>query len=304
MSIQRKIVMYTRVPLDAFIKIMRMNAKIKTGVIILLVLGIVVVLEPFINDYRLNGELPITAGLFKRNRPPSLELPMGTDVFGRDLFGMTLMGLRYTLLIGFSAGGVGIIVAIAIGSFAGYRGGLIDFIITSVADFMMVIPTWPILILISAYLPRIDVLGLSLIIAAFGWSRPTRALRAQILSLKERSYIELAKVSGLRDLEIIFKEILPNVLPYVGVGFASASLSAMAAETGIRFLGIGPATIPTLGYLINFLLTGLGAGILTTRPLVLIPPILLLILAFVSLNLINVGLDEAYNPRLKKVTGM
>jgi peptide/nickel transport system permease protein len=148
---------------------------------------------------------------------------------------------------------------------------------------------------------RMDIFILSLLIGVFGWPGVTLLIRSQVLSIKERSYVELAKMSGAGDLEIIFKEILPNMLPYMGVGLADAILGAMLTETGYRVLiGTGPINLPTLGYLVNLVIS---SGFLTTRQYALLPPILFLILIFISLHLVNMGLDETYNPRLKKITG-
>jgi len=292
---------YALMPFKALLKIIRLNAKTKTGASLLIAFIIISILEPAINNYRLNGKNPMSIGVFPRLIHACPEAPLGSDPYGRDLFGLLLMGTRYTLSIGFTAAVIEIIIAITIGFLAGYKGGIVDHLLRSVTDVILVIPTWPILVVISAYMRRIDLLGLSFIIAVLGWPGVTRAFRSQVLSLKERPYIELAKVSGLRSFEIIFREILPNMLPYVGVGFANAALGAMLAETGLRFIGVGPVNIPTLGYLVNLTIS---SGFLTSRQYALILPILFLIMIFISLNLINIGLDEEYNPRLKKVTGL
>jgi peptide/nickel transport system permease protein len=206
------------------------------------------------------------------------------------------------LTIGFVAGSIDILIALTIGFFAGYKGGLVDHALRSVTDALLVIPTWPLVIFLTLYLRQIDIISISVIIGVFGWPGVTRLLRSQVLSVKERSYVELAKLSGENDLEIIFKEIAPNVLPYIGVGFASSILSAMMVETGFRMLiGVGPINLVTLGYLVNL---AINQGFLTTRLYAIIPPILFLVLIFVSLNLVNIGLDDAYNPRLKKITGI
>ncbi len=177
-----------------------------------------------------------------------------------------------------------------------------DHALRSITDALLVIPTWPLVIFLTLYLKQMDILSLSLIIGIFGWPGVTRLLRSQVLSVKERPYVELAKLSGENDLEVIFKEIAPNVLPYIGVGFAEAILAAMMIETGFRMLiGVGPINLVTLGYLVKL---AIAQGFLTTRLYAIIPPILFLVLIFVSLNLINIGLDEAYNPRLKKITGL
>jgi peptide/nickel transport system permease protein len=288
-------------PCKALARIIKMSRKTMTGSLIFIAFIIISIVEPIIDNYRLNGKSPLTIGIFDRLLPPSLELPLGTDPYGRDLFGLLLMGTKFTLTIGIVAGIVGTLISVFIGTLAGYKGGLMDHILRSITDTMIVIPTWPIIILLVAYLRQLDIFALSLIIAILSWPWVARSLRSQILSVKERPFIELAKVSGLGDLEIIFKEILPNVLPYIGVGFTNATLGALLAETGIRFLGVGPVYIPTLGYLVNL---SMQQGFLTTRLYALIPPILFLVLVFCSLNLVNIGLDEVYNPRLKKVTGL
>lgn len=301
MGIQNRYTGIMLKPFAALVKLTRTNAKTKIGVLTLVFFIVISILEPSINNYRLGGERPEKIRPENTSLPPSWELPLGSDPFGRDMFGMMLMGIRYTLSIGLVAAAIEIVIAITLGFLSGYRGGVVDHIIRPVTDFIRVIPTWPILILIMTFTREIDLIGLSLVIAAFGWASPTRSLRSQVLSLRNRPYVELAKMSGLRDIEIIFKEILPNILPYVCAVFALGALSAMVAETGIRFLGIGPQGLPTLGYVIQ---RTYQLGYLTTRPYAMIPPILCLTINFVSLNLVYVGLDEEFNPRLKKITGL
>jgi len=295
----KKILLY---PFRIIISIAKMNLKTKIGILLLAIFTAISVLEPAINYYRLNGKSPLEIGEHSGYLPPSFSLPLGTDPYGRDFFALLLLGTRYTLTIGFVAGIIDILISLVIGFLAGYKGGLVDHALRSVTDALLVIPTWPLVIFLTLYLKQIDILSISLIIGIFGWPSATRLLRSQVLSVKERPYVELGKLSGENDLEVIFKEIAPNVLPYIGVGFANAILSAMMIETGFRMLiGVGPINLVTLGYLMNL---AISQGFLTTRLYAIIPPILFLVLMFVSLNLINIGLDEAYNPRLKKITGI
>ena len=289
-------------PFRVLISIAKMNLKTKTGLSLMAIFVVISILEPAINFYRLNGKSPLEIGDFAGYQPPSSSLPLGTDPYGRDIFALLLMGTRYTLTIGFVAGVIDILIGITIGFLAGYKGGLVDHALRSITDALLVIPTWPLVIFLTLYLKQIDIFSLALIIGVFGWPSVTRHLRSQVLSVKERSYVELAKLSGEGDLSIIFKEIAPNILPYIGVGFAEAILSAMMIETGFRMLiGVGPINLVTLGYLVKL---AISQGFLTTRLYAIIPPILFLVLIFVSLNLINIGLDDAYNPRLKKITGI
>ncbi|MEM3478763.1 MAG: ABC transporter permease [Candidatus Bathyarchaeia archaeon] len=273
----------------------------KIGFFILLSLVTLAVLEPYINNYLLRGRSSTEIGLFPKLLPPSLEHPLGTDHFGRDIFSLQLTGLRYSLIIGLLAGGIATLIAVVIATASGYLGGKVDGALNAMTNSVLVIPTLPILLAIAAYI-RMDLLMMSFTLSIFSWPWPTRVIRAQILSLKERPYIDLAKVSGLNSVEIMFFEILPNLMPFIGVGFANAVIGAMIAETGLRLIGLGPGDIPSLGLLL-FWSMGFGAIAQGYYQLVFAPAILL-ILIFISLNLVNIGLEDMFNPRLKRITGL
>jgi len=273
----------------------------RAGFFILLFLVTLAILEPCVNNYLLKGHSSTEFGLFPKLLPPSFEHPLGTDHFGRDIFSLQLTGLKYSLIIGLLAGGIATLVAVVIATTSGYLGGKVDSVLNAITNSVLVIPTLPILLAIAAYV-RMNLLMLSFTLAAFSWPWPTRVIRAQILSLKERPYVDLAKVSGLNSFEIMFFEILPNLMPFIGVGFAYAIIGAMIAETGLRLIGLGPGDIPSLGLLL-FWYMGFGAIAQGYYQMVLAPAALL-ILIFISLNLINVGLEEIFNPRLKKITGL
>ena len=135
----------------------------------------------------------------------------------------------------------------------------------------------------------------------FGWPFAARTIRAQVLSLRERGYVDLAQVSGLSKLEIVFQEIMPNLLPYIGVGLAASVIGAILAEFGLEVIGLGPGNIATLGLMINW---AIGWGVMSSgRWFIIIAPSVALILIFLSLNLINLGMEQAFNPRLKGTTG-
>lgn len=278
------------------------NLKIKMGIVIILILGILCAIEPSINSFRLGGKDPMDVGTFKRWLRPSWEHPLGTDSYGRDLFALVMTGLKYTLAIGVLSGIIATLIAIVIGLISGYKGGKLDTILRSITDGFLVIPSWPILATLAAYVPKVDIITMSAILGVFSWPFAARTIRAQVLSLKEMMFVNLAKVSGLSEIEIIFKEIMVNVIPYVLVGFANSIMGAIFAETGIRIIGLGPTRIPTLGLIINWTIT--SGYLLQQRYLEIVVPVFLLILIFASLNIINIGLDETFNPRLKKVTGL
>jgi peptide/nickel transport system permease protein len=279
----------------------RRSAYFRVGVSLLSVLVLVAVLQPWINQLLLGEVDPITMGSFAAYIDPSGEHPLGTDRWGRDWLALLVVGLRYSLLIAVLAGSVATGIGIVIGFVAGYKGGRIDGVLRTVTDMVLVIPSLPLLVTLAAYLPRVNITVMALLLAAFSWPFTTRTIRSQVLTLKERPYIDLAKTAGMRDHEIIFAEILPNLLPYLGVSLAISMGAAMLAEIGLQLIGLGPGNINTLGLMINWTIRwgALGLG----KWQMVFAPVLCLVLIFVALNLVNIGLEQAFNPRLRAVTG-
>lgn len=281
--------------------LLKTSRMLKIGLGILLVLLFLVVFEPLINDYRLSGRRSTEFGYYKRLLPYSYEHPLGTDHFGRDVFALQLTGLKYSVMVGMFAGGMATLIAVVVATMAGYIGGKLDAVLNSATNAVLVIPSLPILIAVSAYV-RMDLQLLAFTLAVFSWPWAARTVRSQILTLKERGYVELAKVTGLNQFEIMFTEILPNLIPFIGVGFSYATIGAIWAETALRIIGLGPGEIPSLGLLLNWAM-GFGALAQGYYQLVLAPAAFLILL-FISLNLINTGVEEIFNPRLKKITGL
>ncbi len=279
----------------------RRSAYFRVGASLLSFLVLIALLQPWLNGFLIGESDPISMGNFKAYLPPSTEHWLGTERWGRDVMALLLVGLRYSLLIAALAGSVATAIGIVIGFVAGYKGGRIDATLRTMTDMVLVIPSLPLLVTLAAYIPRVNIVTMALLLAAFSWPFTTRTIRAQVLSMKERPYIDLAITSGLRDWEIIFAEILPNLLPYLGVSLAISMGAAMLAEIGLQLIGLGPGNINTLGLMINWSIRwgALGLG----KWQMVFAPVLCLVLIFVSLNLINIGLEQAFNPRLRAVTG-
>jgi len=151
--------------------------------------------------------------------------------------------------------------------------------------------------MLAAYIERWDLYKLSLILGIFGWSFVARVIRPQVQSLRERSYVDLAVLSGENPLEIIFLELLPPLLPYIGYVFSLSIVGSMLAEAGLQIIGLGAGGLPTLGFMIakGFRESVIAIGLIGQMLL----PAGALIYVFLALNLINTGLDEVFNPRLK-----
>jgi peptide/nickel transport system permease protein len=233
------------------------------------------------------------------DQPPSRQYPLGTDDQGRDLAAVLVAGLPLTLRIGFIAGGVGLSIGILLGLFAGYRRGVADAVVRMVVDTLLTVPGLLVLIIIANTIKGVININLmALVVASLAWMQPTRAIRAQVLTMRERAYIQVARLNGVSPLAIIVRELLPNLLPYLAASFVGAVASAILATIGLEALGLGPQDAPDIGMTIywaitfNALLRGLWWWWLT--------PIVALMLLFVGLFLVTSGLDEIANPRLRQ----
>ena len=202
-----------------------------------------------------------------------------------------------SLQIGVIAGATSTGLGVVIGFLAGYARGRLDTLSRILIDMVLVIPTLPLLLMLAAYIDRWDLYKLSLILGLFGWSFVARVIRPQVQSLRERSYVDLAVLSGENSLEIVFLELLPPLLPYIGYVFSLSIVGSMLAEAGLQIIGLGAGGLPTLGFMIakGFRESVIAVGLLGQMVL----PAGALIYVFLALNLINTGLDEVFNPRLK-----
>ena len=277
------------------------NWKLATGLGLLLALILLALLSPVIASIVGKGQDPVAIAAYEKWLIPSPDHLLGTDQFGRDLFAMTVGALRASLEVGAIAGIISTVAGVIMAFLAGYKGGMVDGTLSTITDMVLVVPSFPLLIALSAYTKNVGIVQVGLMLAAFSWPFAARTIRSQVLSLRARPYVELAKVTKARDIEIIIYELLPNMMPYIGVGFASSALGAIFALVGLEVIGLGPGETIDLGKII-FSAIGTGAMTLGAWPM-FVAPIFLLTLLFAALNLVNIGLEEVYNPRLRGVAG-
>ena len=231
--------------------------------------------------------------------PPSRELPLGSDSQGRSLLALTISGIPLTLWVGLQAGAIGLGIGIILGFISGYVGGPVDTLIRSAADIMLTVPGLLVLIIIAASLEGLVSLQvISLVVASLAWMWPTRTIRSQVLSLRERPYVEMAKLNGMSGLQIVTKELIPNLLPYLGASFVGAVGSAILAAIGLEALGLGPQHEPTLGMTVYWAIyySALLRGLWWWWA----APVGAIVVLFVALFLLATGLDELANPRLRR----
>lgn len=233
------------------------------------------------------------------NRPPSWEHPLGTDRQGRDLLAVMIEATPLTLYIGLLAGSLGVAIGTALALVAAYKGGRVDTVMRGVVDVGLTIPPLLLLILLAVSLNTgLTVSQMALVVASLAWLFPARTIRAQALSIKERAYVQVARLSGASGAKIIFLEIMPNLLPYLAATFVGAVSAAILASIGLEILGLGVIEANTLGitlYWVNYysaLLHGMWWWFL--------PPVIIIILLFIGLFLISAGLDDLANPRRRR----
>jgi peptide/nickel transport system permease protein len=269
------------------------NWKLTTGLIMIIALTLFSIIGSQFVDY---SRTRVAAGDF--NAPPSAEYPLGTDNVGRDVFALIVHGIHPSLKVGLLAGVIGTAVGVVLGILAGYYGGWVDAVVSTTADIFLTIPSLLILIVLASYIRTTTIEFTALVIAVFAWAGPTRLMRAQTLSLRERPFIPLAKLSGQNDFEIAIKQILPNLLPYIMAGFVGAVSGAILALVGIQILGLGPLLTPNLGMILQSAYE--GAAIFRNMWWWWVPPTVTLMIIFISLFLISVALDELANSRLRE----
>ncbi len=232
-------------------------------------------------------------------QPPSWKYPFGTDRQGRDLLAVMVAGTPLTLRIGFIAGFLGVGIGTVLAFTAAYYRGWVDTIIRGVTDIGLTVPGLLVLIIIAVSVQGgLSVNQMAMVVASLAWLNPTRTIRAQVLSLRERGYVEIARMSGMSGPAIIVFELMPNLLPYLAATLVNAVSSAILASIGLEVLGLGPIDSPTLGmtlYWVNF-----NAAMINGWWWWWLAPTVVILIVFLGLFFVTVGLDEIANPRLRR----
>jgi peptide/nickel transport system permease protein len=228
-------------------------------------------------------------------------LPLGTDNFGRDVLTELVAATGVSLRIGFVAGMIATFIGLILGLLAGYVGGLVDDVIMFVTNLFTVIPTFVLLILISFSIGQEQrgAFTIAVVIGFTSWVWTARAVRAQVISLRNRDHVNLSKLSGHSIFHIILTDILPYIASYVVMALILQISSGILAEAGLSILGLGPRTteVPTLGLMMNWAM--IYQAQILGKWWAYFPVIVVIALIAFSLNLMNTGLDQVFNPALR-----
>ena len=269
------------------------NTKLKVGLAIILFFLLTAVFGPMFVRFE-----PFDFAYIMGPTKPSSEFWMGTTFFGQDVYSQFVNGLRATFFVGLFGGGLGTILGILIGFTAGYRGGVVDEILNALTNIILVIPTLAVLLIIAAYLEVRSLLTQCIFIGFTAWPWAARAIRAQTFSLRTREFVDLARLNGMGSFKIIFKEIAPNMMSYLLLVFILQFGGAILTAATLDFIGLGPTNAISLGLMmqISVLWGALHFGMWWW----FIPPGLAITAIVGALYVMNVGLDEVFNPKLRE----
>ena len=231
------------------------------------------------------------------DQPPSSEYWLGTTSYGQDVYSQFVFGLRAAFLVGAVGGGIAWVLGVGIGFTAGYRGGWIDDVLNMLTNVVLVIPTLAILIIVAAYLQVQSYTTEAVIIGLTSWPWAARAVRSQTFSLKTREFVEVARLSGRSTRQIIATELAPNMSSYLLMTFILLFGGAILIGASLDFLGLGPTESISLGLMMNNAF--LASALLLGSWWWFLPPGLGIVAIVGGLYVMNVGLDEVFNPKLR-----
>jgi ABC-type dipeptide/oligopeptide/nickel transport system permease subunit len=271
---------------------LKRNRLAMVGLAMIVILFLVAIFAPVLATHD-----PIKQDLRESHLPPSREHPLGTDLHGRDLWSRLIYGTRIALLVGFLPQFVSLFMAIVLGLVSGYYGSWLDDLIMRLADAFFAFPS---LLFMMAFMfvlgSKQGLLGIILGLGVVGWAGRARIMRGQVLSVKERAYIESARAIGVPTGRIIFRHILPNCLAPLIVITTMAIPGAIMAEAGLSFIGLGvPPPTPTWGQMLYS-----GRAYIRELPWLVIWPGLAIFVTVLSFNLFGDGLRDALDPYLKR----
>lgn len=266
------------------------NKKAFIGLIIVLFFIVGAWIGPLIFPYDSSYSMDLLAS-------PSWKHPFGTDNLGRDIFRQIISGTGNMLAIAFLAGLFTVLFGTVLGILSGYLGGIADKIIQGIANIVLTVPSFPVILVLAASFTITDPFTFALILSAWSWAGLCRAVRAQVISIKERDFIQICKVMGMSKVHIIFKELMPNLASYILINFIMTVRSAIMGSVGIMMLGLAAYDPTNWGTMIN---QARSLGLINPQVVpMFLAPLISIIIFQIGAMLLAGGLDQIFNPRLR-----
>src|SRR5262245_46610617 len=271
------------------------DSRITPSLILGTTILIVIVLTAVVGPLLVNQKMARVGGVGP-NLEPSSENWFGTDSQGRDVFTTLIMATPSTLSVGLVAGLLSVIIGLALGLLAGFFGGLPDATIRVFSDVLIAVPSLAFMILVVSRMGRPNIMLVAVIVGCLTWSGTARGIRSQVLSIRERSYTLVANANGESALEVLFREVMPNLLPLIMASFIGAVTAGIFTVMSLEVLGLGNNVIPTLGMMIFW--SQRFSAVLRSMWWWWSPPIITIASIFIGLYLVSSGLDRFVNPNI------
>lgn len=268
--------------------------KPRLGLAICAFFGLIAIFGPWLNDLIGVSERAIDYSAIRSG--PSTAHWLGTTAQGQDVLAQLISGTRNSVLVGVIAAVIGVVLAITVGVTAGFFGGRVDAVLSFVTNMFLVMPVLPLILIVAGYVQDTGPIIIALIIGIFGWAPGARTLRAQTLSLRQRDFVMAMRMLGETKARLIFVEVLPHLAGWISAMFLSMVLGGVLAEAGLAFLGISSAENVSWGTIIN---EAQRVALLTGMWWWFVPPGLCITLLGFATGLVNFGIDEVMNPRLR-----
>ncbi len=228
---------------------------------------------------------------------PSFKHWLGTDFIGRDIFSQLLAGARIAFMVGITAAFMSVVLGVAVGIVAGYAGSWVDTVLMRLADMIMVMPTLLVVLMAASLFGQLSIWTIVAMIALFRWPGVSRVIRAQTLSLKQRPFIEAARIAGASHVRIMIRHLLPNVMPLALLYMTFRVTSAIIIEAALAFLGFGDPTTVSWGMMLQWVWK---TGHMFQAPYWLLPPGICISLLTLSFYMLARAMDEILDPRLRR----
>lgn len=279
--------------MQSFFRVMRRNKQALLGFIILLVFLLTALVGPLVIP-------PATKTNYaERLQLPSPKHPLGTDYAGRDTLSQFVHGSRNVLVVAFLTAVFTLCIAFAIGTVSGMVGGTVDAALMFFTNVILTVPSFPIMMVLSMVIKITNPVTFGVVLSIWSWAGLARAIRSQILSLRQRDFIEASRMLGLSLPHIIFKEILPNITSYVAINFIMIMRGAITASVGLMVLGLVPFSATHWGMMLQMATTTTGAMYGSSAIVYFLVPVMGIMLFQMGCLFFSNGLDEALNPRLR-----
>jgi len=279
-----------------FLKLLLTSRMGRVGIVIFAIVAFLAIFAPYLRTVD-----PIKMGVLENVLvPPSAQFWFGTDRLGRDIWSQTLYGTRVAMIVGFTAAAATVSVGTVVGLVAGYFGGKLEEVLMRIVDFFMMLPYLPLMIVLAAVLGP-SVWNIILVVSIVYWPYTARVIRSQVLSLKERAFVEASRSVGASDRLLIFGEIMPNVVPLM---FAQAVLMvtwAIYAEAVLAFLGLGDPTTVSWGWIVN---RAFESQVLRENVWWVIPPIASICATILAFTFLGTAVSDIMKPGYREARGL